>query len=156
VPFLIFEGESRLSPRDACETLRASVGRFRWFALPKTPFAGKVSESGFSIMRVVSGRDSFNPMLYGRFIPTASGTRVRVILTLHPLVWLFILVWMGVAGRPIYNDVIRHGQPVTIGEIGFALFPLLMAVPFFFLGAAASKKLLRRTLHLDEPSDTGG
>ncbi len=132
--FLLYEAESDLSTREAVDALAAIVSRGRWFRTPKTPFVGKVSETGFHVARVVRGRDSFNPMLYGRFARSANVTRVRVVMTLHPIIWALLIAWSVFLVRQI---VIR-GNSEPLGWI-FVLFPWVLAVPFFFDGCAAAK-----------------
>jgi hypothetical protein len=155
VPFLIYRAESPLAPHDAQAALRAAVGSFRWFSRPTTPFAGQIYGHSFSICRVVSGRDSFNPMLYGRFLPAPRGTEIQVIITLHPLVWLLYFFWFGTIAYKIVREAVCAHYLWWPGLI-LLLFPLLISMPIFFHNTMASIELLRATLHLDEPSNPRG
>jgi hypothetical protein len=149
VPFLISRMESPLAPHEAQAALKAVVGTYGWCSRPKTPFAGKVSAHGFRIIRVVSGRDSFNPMLYGRFLPAPNGTQVSVVVTWHPIVWLFLCLWVGSILTFMSRDAPRD-PIIWLSGLIFIPFPLLLGVPLFFINAAASIRCLRETLHLPE------
>jgi hypothetical protein len=53
-------------------------------------FAGKVWDSGFKVSRIISGRNSFKPIITGKFEPISSGTIIDIKMSLHPLVIGFI------------------------------------------------------------------
>jgi hypothetical protein len=141
--FLLYQAESDLTVREAVDALSANVSHGRWLRTPVTLFVGKVSETGFRIARVVRGRDSYNPMLYGRFTRSANVTRVRVVLTLHPVVWILLIAWSVFLVR----QIIVHPEPVGWA---FVLFPWVLGVPFFFRGARCSKGLLEQCLSLHD------
>lgn len=140
--FATFEAESQLCLRDAVAALEANTSHVQWFRSQKTIFVGRLWDSGFRIHRVVRGRDSFNPMLYGRLTSTVNGTHVRVILTLHPVIWVFLLLWSTFTayGAVHYRELIGFG---------FALIPWVMAACFFPPASRTSKQLLSKCLHLD-------
>jgi hypothetical protein len=144
--FFLYEAESDLNAREAIDALTASVSHGRWFRVPETPFVGKVSETGFCIARAVRGRDSFNPMLYGRIARSANVTRVWVLMTLHPIAWVFLIAW----------SVFLVGQIVIHGNSepecwAFVVAPWVLAVPFSFHGAYRSRGLLKQCLRLHNP-----
>jgi len=141
--FITFESESDLPPCEAVAALVANVSRPRWFRHPTTPFIGRVWDSGFRLIRVVHGRDSFNPMLYGQLSPSPKGTHVRVIMTLHPVVWAFMAIWSGFLGHAYLSE---GKQEILV--LAFLLFPWVLAACFFPYGVRASKDLLRKCLRL--------
>ncbi len=157
VPFLKYEGLARVTQDQVADTLRQSVSAPRWFnwSRPSTPFVGTVSGTGFRITRVVAGRDSFNPMLYGRFLASASGTRVKVVMTYHPAVWLFLLAWTGGTGYGVISSLREHEGVVHI-PLFFMISAWVMAVPFFYIGAFRSRELLQQRLGLKEIPEFGG
>jgi hypothetical protein len=157
MPFMTYEGQAR-SPQDqVADTLRQCVSAPRWFNLPRpsTPFVGAVSDTRFRIARVVAGRDSFNPMLYGRFLPCAGGTRVKVVMTFHPVVWLFLLAWSGATGYGFIGSLRDNGGVIGI-PLFFVIVPWVTAVPFFYFGAFRSRDLLQQRLGLEDISEFGG
>lgn len=137
-----FEAETRLTTPEAAAALQAATSRQRWFRLPSTPFVGRVRPDGFRLLRVVRGRDSFNPALYGTFVRTEGGTKVKVLVTLHPLVWGFLVLW---TGGCVWN--LRSSS--DWGSIAFLVSPWVLAPIFFSRGWRASREALVRCLHLD-------
>src|SRR4030095_1988175 len=103
---------------------------------------------GFRIMRVVRGRDSFNPMLYGRFQTSPEGTRVRVVMTFHPIMWLFILGWSSYFMYLLTTDLRLHAS-LSTGALIMLLAIWAMALPFFYSNAARSRELLEKCLDAD-------
>ena len=147
MPFLTFELEAAMTNQRFMETLKSAVYHSDWLVLSKgtLPFHGTVSENGFRIMRTYRGRNSFIPIIFGRFLDSIQGTRVRVIMTFHPIIWLFIIVWPFLIQS---ETPFRFASPSFIGIL-FLLAPLIMGIPFFFYEAAKSKKLLFQTLGLN-------
>ena len=116
------------------ETLRPAVTG------ASAPFYGSVWAGGFRIMRVVRGRDSFNPVMYGRLFSAPVGTRVRVIMTFHPLVWVFMAVWSAFFAYPIASGGdSRGGMAMLIGLWA-------IGVPIFYYDALRSRRLLQEVL----------
>jgi hypothetical protein len=62
-----------------------------WRSKPPKPFEGTVTPNGFTISRVIHYRNSFLPILNGRFTPTPTGTAITVHMTIHPLVGIIVL-----------------------------------------------------------------
>jgi hypothetical protein len=60
-----------------------------------TPYEGTVSESGFKITRIINYRNSFLPVLRGRFIAEPPGTVVKITLSLHPAVAVLFVAFLG-------------------------------------------------------------
>jgi len=148
MPFLMCEAEVALPVGRAAETVRGFVSRSDWKGRPaaNTPFVGKVYDRSFRIIRVVRGRDSFNPLLYGRFHSSLQGTRLTVLMTFHPLVWLFILGWSAYFAYALLDGLRRNGT-IDTGELIFLLVIWAMAVPSFYGAAARSRQLLKECLH---------
>jgi hypothetical protein len=89
----------------------------------------------------MGGRDSFNPMLFGRFSPSAHGTRVRVVMTLRPIVWVFMVLWT------ILIECLAFGRGrITFMGVFFVLLPWVLAIPLFFYNVVRSKRLLWQCL----------
>ena len=62
------------------------------------PFVGIVDDDSFRVRRDIRYRNSFLPLVWGRFMSTPTGTRVNVIMFIHPLVALFMVFWLGTVG----------------------------------------------------------
>jgi hypothetical protein len=151
MPFLVYKADSDLSAQQIADNLRRIVGRANWFGLPPrnaVPFFGKVTPAGFKIMRVVRGRDSFNPVLYGQFSSIGQHTRIRVVMTLHPLVWGFLAFWFVITGHIALDGLRNHDTADFYGGLSFFLVAGLMTALGFYHGAAKSRRLLRESLQL--------
>ncbi|MEM8640272.1 MAG: hypothetical protein AAGG51_15855 [Cyanobacteria bacterium P01_G01_bin.54] len=60
-------------------------------------YKGTVSETGFKIIRVVKQKNSFRPVIRGKFIVTSQGTtNVEIKMLLHKIVLVFLLFWYSV------------------------------------------------------------
>jgi hypothetical protein len=67
----------------AYRLLPTNVGRFE----------GVVSSNGFRISRVIRFRNTFRPMLYGRFHRSDQGTQIDVTFRMHRFVEGFLVLW---------------------------------------------------------------
>ncbi len=103
----------------------------RWrFSRNHLPYEGTYSESGFQIRRIIDHRNSFQPLIRGRFETSPSGTIVRITMRLHPFVVAFLGCWY----------LIWYGFFLPIGltgamPIGFALqflgLPIIVLFAFW-------------------------
>lgn len=63
------------------------------------PYQGTVAEDGFLIYRAIHYRNSFLPLIRGKFHPMSGGTTIAITMRLHPFTLLFVgfwyLVWFG-------------------------------------------------------------
>ena len=151
MPYIVYEAESDIPAQQIADSLQRFVGRASWLGLPprdSVPFFGTVTSTGFRIMRVIRGRDSFNPVMYGRFSSSGQHTRVRVVMTLHPLVWGFLAFWSIFTGHSALAGLHNHDTSDFYGGLGFFLFAWLMTVLVSYYDAAKSKRLLRESLQL--------
>ncbi|UBF23874.1 hypothetical protein K9N68_19185 [Kovacikia minuta CCNUW1] len=66
----------------------------RWqFSRNHLPYEGTLSEAGFQIHRIIHHRNSFLPMIRGRFESSSFGTSVFITMRLHPFVVAFLVFW---------------------------------------------------------------
>jgi hypothetical protein len=153
----MYEAETNVANTQVAEVLRRCVARARFFSWPNTahPFVGRVSSRRFRITLLVQHRDSFRPMLYGRFYPLSEGTRVRVLFTFHPIVWIFMLLLSIGAGSSLLLSVQPHDRLDHIITVVFLLFMWSVAIVFFYANARESKRLLIQCLDLTEVKRLG-
>ena len=136
MPFLTFEVETPLTNEKTVETLKSAVSHSIWLMHSggHLPFKGIVSVQGFRIMKTYIVRNSFNPIIFGRFLESVGGTRIRIVMTIHPIVWVFILGWIFFVGKDLgiqFGTAFDNAQSLT--AILFALAPLIMASPLLDL-----------------------
>ncbi len=105
---------------------------------PDPPFVGTVQNDSFRLQRNIAHRNSFLPLLYGRISPTPGGTRINVTMSMQPLVFVFMLCWLAMAG---YGALTTRSTDRAILWAMFA-FGLLLAVAGFFPEVDRAKTLL--------------
>jgi WD40 repeat protein len=67
---------------------------FRWqFSRNHLPYEGTLSDTGFQISRIIHYRNSFLPVIRGKFEPSSIGISVRITMGLHPIVTVFLICW---------------------------------------------------------------
>lgn len=157
MPVIVYVEETAVTASSLADKLRSLVSERRWmsWAESSTPFVGVVTDTRFTIRRSVTGRDSFNPVLYGQFLPTPSGTAIRVVMTFQPAVWLFILFWYAFTGYAVYVQQRDKGAIEAIPLL-LALSLIVVAVPMFYLGARKSRTLLAQSLGLRNARGASG
>jgi hypothetical protein len=117
------------------------------FRRPKQPFQGVVKEEGFKVSRVIHYRNSFLPIIGGRFQAQEQGTVIQVGMRLHWLVMVFIAVWCGLIG----GGFALEGRP----GVGLPVVGLMwgLALAGFWFQAYQDRAVLTRILvgGKDEP-----
>ncbi len=113
-------------------------------------YEGKVSQTGFRVNRKINYRNSFLPILYGKFIPTNYGTKVNIHMTMHPIVIVFCCVWcsplLGALWATV-KDMIFSNSPfdsVVFMPIGMLTFLYLMVFFSFGIEAKRSKNFMEK------------
>lgn len=152
LPYKRIVFESSLSQAEASRRLKLEVANRRlglqWFERRTEQFEGTVSEADFQIHRIIRYRNSFLPMITGRFIALDQGVRIEVKMKLHVVVLLFSLVWL----EGIVSYVMVWGSTqVMAGRIEIAtalplammLFFLLLVTMMFRIEANKASTLLR-------------
>jgi len=93
MPFWAFQIEARSSPEAVLHSLAANTLKNRWLfrRVGGLDYSGCVGKSSFRILRNITYFNSFNPILFGRVAPTATGSSITVLLTIHPMLWTFLL-----------------------------------------------------------------
>lgn len=90
-------------------------------------FQGQLHERGFRLSRVIHYRNSFLPLIYGRFEEDPLGTTVHVRMHLHPLVLLFLVVWVTVFTFIVLNIAWDANAPLGVLS-GVAILLLIMGI----------------------------
>ncbi len=147
---------TRLTPAECVARLRplltTSRQPWRW-----RPLSGVLSGEGFMLLLLGaahSGSGAFTPHMFGRFVPTESGTHIQVRLALHPLVlivggWLFsggLIFWLIALGRLLVGEPPLGAEPLA-WLLGMGI--LVFAVLFVFIGLWLFEEQLRDSSQLD-------
>ena len=105
-----------------------SLFNLRWPAKASKPFEGTVSPTGFTISRAIRYRNSFLPLINGRFAATPTGTTVMVTMKLHPLVAVIGILVIMTLGPILLSTLISQ---FDLG-LGLVLLVIYLAVLFGF------------------------
>lgn len=139
----------RLIPEALVERVRASV-HVTGQSDEELPFAGRVTDTGFELTRRIMYRNSFLPLIIGRFEPSDLGTRVQLVLRLQVLPGLFWMVWMAIALVFFVGSVVSWaggGPSAAVGmTFGLLAFGWLLCSVSFELEARAAMSRLRAAL----------
>ena len=128
----------------------------RWGSFEKRTelFEGVVSDEGFQISRIIDYRNSFLPVIEGRFYPHAKGVRVEITMRLHVAVLIFSIVWLGMVGIVLGGAAThflatRKIDAVALTPFGMLLFFYLMVTIGFGVEAKKASKLLNRLFEVE-------
>ena len=144
---LIFE--SPLSREELFRKLSREVSNRRrgWPDKRTELFEGTISEEGFQINQIIRYRNSFLPIIHGRFFPSVQGVRVEVVMRLHVVVLIFSIVWLSFVGlfaAVVVSRLLATGrvETVTLFPFGMLLFYYLMVTIGFGTEAKKASELL--------------
>jgi hypothetical protein len=122
----------------------------RWPFQPRSkPFEGSVAGEQFEISRVIGYRNSFLPRISGQIRQGPIGATVDITLALHPVVMIFMAVWLlGVGGAGLVAASVAFSagafQPYGLIPIGMFVFGVLLCTLGFNFEAAKAKSLLKQ------------
>lgn len=124
----------RSAPREPPGLWESLVSSWRRTNSSDPPFVGAVKDNSFRLQRNIHYRNSFLPQIRGRMIFVASGTRVNVVMFMHPLVFIFMLFWLASAG---YSEWRVSGADYNASLIPLLLiaFGLALSLGGFLLGS---------------------
>ena len=146
LPYHRFFLETEASAEDVVNGIKPFVtheGPLIPEALPSEVFSGCITREGFKFTPVLrGGRNSFLPVIVGRFESTQRGTTVRVSMRLHALVAMFLAFWMMFVLR--FGLIGILGGPLIFMPVAavMATFAWLMAMICFWRQVGPAKKRL--------------
>jgi hypothetical protein len=151
---LVFEVPGS-SPGELVRRLGREVaeGRWSWVRWTKRSeiFTGTVSDEGFQIRRIIYYRNSFLPIIRGRFCPHAKGVRVEVTMRLPVAMLVFSSIWLSFAGLVTAAGTIHwlatgKGDAALLVPPGLFVFFYLMVTLSFGFEANNASELLKQVL----------
>jgi hypothetical protein len=141
-----------MRPEQAAQHLQQSVlPRSIWFPFwsrRTNGFEGTVFGDRFSINRAIRYRNSFLPVLHGRFLPNGAETLVDVRMIMHPFVIVFLVVWYGILFRGVVI-LFAYGFPGKLfGEqLGLATLMILLSYLLIFVAFGFEAQKATRMLN---------
>jgi hypothetical protein len=123
-PFRKFEFSTPMTPAQCASVLLEIVEPFKTFRWASSGtdryFEGWLEGDHFKIRRIISGRDSFLPIVQGRFRDEGTGTIVRLNMR---MTWLVMIFWLGLMLFPFVGFV----GSGSLGLIGMLIFMYFLA-----------------------------
>jgi hypothetical protein len=162
LPYDKFEIETTMSPEAFVAALNSQVEPKRLFRMSSNhlPFQGDISRDGFRITRIIHYRNSFLPIVSGKYFPGPSGIVVEIWMGLHPLVIVFMCVWFGGVGFGAFAMLsgLVTGQvqasPILLIPFGMLLFGWALVSGGFWFEAKKQKRMLIEMFKGLETSET--
>ncbi|MEA5471283.1 hypothetical protein [Spirulina sp. 06S082] len=138
LPYDTFTIQTQKSLADVISRLEPKIEEPRifrgWnFGSDRAPYAGKISHTGFEIHRVIQYRNSFLPNIHGHFESSLQGTNVRVTMSLHPFVTVFLLFWFSIwysISIPLFLSDVLSGDISFEAEL-FLGMPMVLLFVFW-------------------------
>lgn len=157
MPILPYERltiETTLSIEEARRRLADAIEpkRMRWgWSTSAKPFEGAITGDRFEMSRIIRYRNSFLPQISGQIRQGYQGAAIDLTLQLHPLVLIFMAVWLaGVGGAALLflGTALGGGsfQPFSLIPLGMFVFIALLSTLAFNFEASKAKALLNQLL----------
>jgi hypothetical protein len=109
-------------------------------------FAGRREDRSFTIVRLITYRNSFLPVIRGRVLPGV-GTDVRLVMMLHPLIAAFMLLWCAGLVLGVARGVADSFAPaLAVAPVLLCLFGVFVTAVGFFSEALKARRLIREAL----------
>jgi len=111
-------------------------------------FIGTVGDGAFSLRRDIRYRNSFLPRIRGVVLRNPPGSRVRVTMYLHPLVAVFVLVWLVGAGTAAFASFTNSSTDGAASLIpaGMFAFGVALTLAGFYPEAYKARRLLKQAI----------
>jgi len=128
------------------------VGRWQGWLYPRSGqavtccFLGRLDGTTFKVVRIIGYRNSFLPVIRGRITQHGQGADVRLVMTLHPLVALFLLVWFTGLGTAVFGNLEAAGSLFAALPLGLCLFGAAVTLAGFVPEALEAKRIMREKL----------
>jgi len=145
-----------MSPAEIVATLNAYIEpkkSFRFFSFSEHKvFEGELTQNGFKVMRIIFYRNSFLPVITGKFVTGQSGSTISITMRLHAFVLAFMCVWFGGVGIGMASVLIGlvSGQTkpdaMLLIPFGMLVFGCVLVVSCFWPEAKKAKRMLTEIL----------
>lgn len=139
--------ETSLTPEEVTHRLQQEItAPARPFFDRRTQhFQGTFADGRFHMLRIVKGRNSFNPVITGQLSPMAGGTRIEAQLQLHPVVIGFLAIFTVIASRiasVAAPELLATPSAGIAGGLGALLLLVLLFAGIANLEAGKTLKVL--------------
>jgi hypothetical protein len=114
------------------QRLNAKVEPYKAFRFSKkhVPYQGTISEEGFQISRIIHYRNSFLPVIRGRFEVETHKTVIHVQMSIHSFVMVFLGFWFLFWYSAVVPIILTGAMPNYMAAL-FVGMPMLMLFIFW-------------------------
>lgn len=92
------------------------------------PYKGKITENRFSISRIIRYRNSFLPVITGKFSTKKGQTEINIRMRLHLFTLIFMSFWLGMVG--IFCIILIVSTLINVGHLFKQEFSPMVLIPF--------------------------
>ncbi|MBD2493909.1 hypothetical protein [Nostoc sp. FACHB-280] len=100
------------------------------FSRQHTLYQGTISEEGFQISRIIHYRNSFLPMIRGRFEAQPRQTLVHIQISVHTVVMAFLGLWLFIWFNTVSFITFTDDTPRLVAAL-FVSMPILIVLIFW-------------------------
>ena len=127
IPSRKLEFSTPLSPEELSSRFKQNVDLspgmlVSIFRRKKHEYSGQVTPNGFKVWRNIRGRNSYLPIVSGRFEKSNEGTTLHLRIVVHPSVGIFILIVLFVAGHAAFHHLAGSAVAVILIGVVFHIF----------------------------------
>ena len=140
-------------PQSRWEVFEASLS---WHRKSWPPFVGSIDGDRFNIRRAIPYRNSFRPLISGRVVAVASGSRIDLVSRLTTPVAVVMAIWLAMASVAAAAGVwqaIRTSEPRGLLALALPLFGCGLVALGFIPEKRKAINLLRDALQSDVSSE---
>ena len=100
------------------------------FSNKHAPYQGTISEEGFRISRIIHYRNSFLPVIRGRFEVESHQTMIHVQMSIHPFVMAFLGFWFFFWYSAVVHTILTSAMPTNMVAQSVGM-PMLILIIFW-------------------------
>jgi hypothetical protein len=149
IPYEKFQIDTGLSSAELVQRIRSITGEKKLFNFsPLHEFSGHVNENGFEIVKNITYRNSFLPIIEGKIEPKSTGAKVTISMRLHLLVMCFMAIWfsgVGIGCLLVMSKMEEFSWPM-LSPFGMLFFGVALVSGGFWFEASKQKVRLKEIL----------
>jgi len=114
---------------------------------PAKPYEGTISGNTFKISRIITGRNSFLPIIEGYIHSQPFGCSIKIRMSLHKIVLAFMMLWLWTTGSigmfALFAWFVEPSVgPIFLPILGMFLFAWVLCLIPFKIEAKSAIKFL--------------
>ncbi|MBD5508227.1 MAG: hypothetical protein HDR05_09325 [Lachnospiraceae bacterium] len=159
LPYMEHTIHTTKSPQEIHDIMQSvTFSKRAWVTRPPGEFIGTIEQYDFKIMRIINYRNSFMPVIKGAIKKGEGAYVVALKMQLHPLTYIFLIIWFGLAGFIFLIAVLYliTSEPMDVrmilGAGGFIAWGQILSRWGFFFQAKKDIKKLEELLSAETPA----